>query len=932
MSPYGNALPDTNNGTGESATMFSQRPGPPQSGLGETAGREAVGEERKAEHTVLVVNDEPDVAELMSLQLRNAGFRVLTAFDGREGYEVAQAEHPDLIISDVVMPRLTGIEMCRLIRAHTRLRTTPVLLVSAARRDSESVVEGLKAGADDYLEAPYDSLRLAARAARLIERERAGKALRASESEMRALFAAMTDVVIVLDADGRYLKVAPTNPSYLYRPPAELVGKTVHEVFPEEQADFFLAHVRRTLSEGRKHNVEYPLQIEGTEIWFDGCVSPMSHDSVLWIARDITERKRTEEALREGEERYRLLFESNPQPMWVYDIETLRFLAVNEAAIRHYGYSRAEFLAMTVKDIRPPEDVPALMNNVASVRGGFDEAGTWRHLKKDGSRIDVEVTSHELVFAGRRAELVLANDVTERKRVERELRQSEERYRDLVENAHDLIYTQDLEGNYTSINSAVERVTGYTREEALGMNVKHVAAPEYLEKARRMIAQKLAGESVTAYEVEIIAKDGRRVRVELNTSLIIQDGVVVGVQGIARDVTERKELEEQLRQAQKMEAVGKLAGGVAHDFNNLLTVINGYSDLLAKRLRAEDPLRLNVEEIKKAGERATSLTRQLLAFSRKQVLQPKVIDLNEVVRETEKMLRRLIGEDVELRASLGPWLGSVKADPGQMEQVLMNLAVNARDAMPHGGKLTISTENVYLDEEYAAHHVSVAPGRYVMLAVSDTGSGMDEETRARVFEPFFTTKEAGKGTGLGLSTVYGIVKQSGGYVWVYSEVGRGTTFKIYLPRVDAGAQLYSQTPSHARKLGGTETVLLAEDDELVRNMTRVILSDHGYKVLAEANGVAALSLFERTEEPIHLLLTDVVMPGMSGRELADRLTRLRPEMKVLFMSGYTEDAIVHHGVLDEGVNFIQKPFTPDDLARKVREVLGSPAESTQEEV
>jgi two-component system cell cycle sensor histidine kinase/response regulator CckA len=925
MSPYGKAIPDNNNGTGESATMFSQRPGSPQSGLGETAGREAAGEERKDEHTVLVVNDEPDVAELMSLQLRNAGFRVLTTFDGREGYEVAQAEHPDLIISDVVMPRLTGIEMCRLIRAHTRLRTTPVLLVSAARRDSESVVEGLKAGADDYLEAPYDSLRLAARAARLIERERAGKALRASESEMRALFAAMTDVVIVLDAGGRYLKVAPTNPSYLYRPPAELVGKTVHEVFPEEQADFFLAHVRRALSEGRKHNVEYLLQIEETEIWFDGCVSPMSHDSVLWIARDITERKRAEEALRESEERYRLMFESNPQPLWVYDLETLRFLAVNEAAVRHYGYSREEFLAMTVRDIRPPEDVPALMENVANVRGGFDEAGTWRHRKRDGGVIDVEINSHELMFAGRRAELVLANNITERKRVERELQQSEERYRDLVENAHDIIYTQDLEGNYTSINSAVERVTGYTREEALGMNVSQVAAPEYLEKARRMIAKKLAGGRITTYEVEIIAKDGRRVTVELNTSLIIQDGVPVGVQGIARDVTERRELEEQLRQAQKMEAVGRLAGGVAHDFNNLLTVINGYSDITIGRLPTEDPLRSHVEEVRKAGERAAGLTRQLLAFSRKQVLRPEVIDLNEVVRETEKMLRRLIGEDIVLRVALGPELGSVKADPGQVEQVLMNLAVNARDAMPRGGKLTIGTENVNLDEGYAAHHVSVAPGHYVMLAVSDTGAGMDEETRARIFEPFFTTKEKGKGTGLGLSTVYGIVKQSGGHIWVYSEVGRGTTFKIYLPRVDAGAREHRPAAESAEGLTGTETILLAEDDEMVRNMTRIILSDYGYRVLAAENGAAAISIFESTEEPIHLLLTDVVMPGISGRELADRLTRLRPETKVLYMSGYTDDAIVHHGVLEEGVNFLQKPFTPDALACKVREVLGSQA-------
>jgi two-component system cell cycle sensor histidine kinase/response regulator CckA len=643
---------------------------------------------------------------------------------------------------------------------------------------------------------------------------------------------------------------------------------------------------------------------------------------IAGIAEDITKRKRAEGALRESEERYRLLFESNPLPMWVYDLETLAFLAVNDAAIHHYGYSSDEFLSMTIKDIRPREDIPALLEHVSKVSGTLDKAGVWRHGRKDGSVIDVEVVSHELVFAGRRAELVLANDVTERGRVEVKLRKSEERYRDLVENAHDIIYTHELEGNYVSINKAVELITGYSREEALRMNLAQIVAPEYLEKAREMIARKLAGERVTAYELELIAKDGHRVMIEVNTRLVYQDDIPVCVQGVARDVTERKQLEEQLRQSQKLEAVGQLAGGIAHDFNNLLTVINGYSDLTIRRIKTEDPLHRNIEEIKKAGERAASLTRQLLAFSRKQVLQPKVLDLNALVSDFGKMLQRLIGEDIELRSVLDPTLGSIKADPGQTEQVIMNLVVNARDAMPEGGKLTIETANVYLDEEYATHHIAVKPGPYVVLAVTDTGTGMDEKTRARIFEPFFTTKEAGKGTGLGLSTVYGIVKQSGGNIWVYSEVGRGTSFKIYLPRVDQGAQEYKRSADNEEDIQGTETILLAEDDEMVRSLIREVLEGYGYQVLEAANGSVASLICERHQGPIHLLLTDVVMPEMGGRELVDRLAQLRPVMRVLYMSGYTDEAIVHHGILDEGTNFIQKPFAAQALAHKVREVLG----------
>ena len=380
--------------------------------------------------------------------------------------------------------------------------------------------------------------------------------------------------------------------------------------------------------------------------------------------------------------------------------------------------------------------------------------------------------------------------------------------------------------------------------------------------------------------------------------------------------------EKQLVQSQKLEAVGRLAGGISHDFNNLLTVILGYSDISKRNLKEGDPLKRNLEEITKASERAASLTRQLLAFSRKQVMQPKVFDLNTVVTDLEKMLRRMIGEDVELRVSPGSDLGNIKADPVQLEQVIMNMVVNARDAMPKGGKLSIETSNVYLDESYAREHVSVVPGDYVMLAISDTGCGMDEETRLRIFEPFFTTKESGKGTGLGLSMVYGIVRQSGGNIWVYSEEGRGTTFKIYFPRVTAEAEEYKRATQTSDVPKGSETILLVEDAEWVRTLARQVLETAGYRVLEAGSAETAITLCENINgDKIDLLLTDVVMPGMSGNDMSRVLLTKQPGMPVLYMSGYTDDAIVQHGVLEPGINFLQKPFSPGALASKVREVL-----------
>jgi len=419
---------------------------------------------------------------------------------------------------------------------------------------------------------------------------------------------------------------------------------------------------------------------------------------------------------------------------------------------------------------------------------------------------------------------------------------------------------------------------------------------------------------------------GRQVREETLRAYTakLEREVADQTEELHKELAERKRVEEALRQAQKMEAVGRLAGGVAHDFNNLLTVILGRSQLLLNGVKSESPSRHNVELIQSAAARAAELTQQLLAFSRQQVLAPKVLDLNVILADMEKMLRRLIGEDIDLVAVLDPALGHVRIDPGQLQQVIMNLAVNARDAMPGGGKLTLETANVELDETYAARDVVVRPGRYVMLAVSDTGMGMDERTRSRLFEPFFTTKDPGKGTGLGLSTVYGIIKQSDGHIWVYSEVGQGATFKIYLPLVEDAVEQAGVSPSLADLPRGSETLLLVEDEEGLRELARETLEMQGYTVLPARHGEEALRLSNAHASPIHLLVTDVVMPEMSGRELARHLTEPGSELKVLYMSGYAGEAVVRHGVLDNGNAFLQKPFTLDVLAHKVREVLDAP--------
>ncbi len=513
----------------------------------------------------------------------------------------------------------------------------------------------------------------------------------------------------------------------------------------------------------------------------------------------------------------------------------------------------------------------------------------------------------------------LRAEIAERYRAEEKLRESEERYRDIFENANDLIHSFTPDGRIVYANRAWKALLGYSDEEIAGMRIQQIVHPDGVEAFNSQMERLFRGETVDKAEITLVAKDGRKILGEASRTCKMVDGKPTVVRSIIRDVTEGRQLEEQLRQTLKMEAIGQLAGGVAHDFNNLLTIISGYGQMLEEKVSPED--REYLVEILKASDRAATLTRQLLAFSRRQILAPQVLNLDEIVVNMEKMLKRLIGEHIELATVLAPNLGRVKADAGQIEQVILNLCVNARDAMPEGGKITIETANVDLDEAYSRTHSTVVPGRYVMVAVSDTGHGMDSETLSHIFEPFFTTKEKGKGTGLGLSTVYGIVKQSAGNIWVYSEIGRGSTFKVYLPRVQEAATAAAAAASAPESISGTETVLLVEDEVAVRSLVRETLHAYGYNVLEAQGATHAMVICEQHTGPIHLLLTDVVMPQMSGKELAKQLALVHANAEVLFMSGYTDNAIVRHGVLDGNTNFLQKPFTPKALATKVREVL-----------
>jgi two-component system cell cycle sensor histidine kinase/response regulator CckA len=607
-----------------------------------------------------------------------------------------------------------------------------------------------------------------------------------------------------------------------------------------------------------------------------------------------------------------------------------RYLMVNSAG--------AQFVGRTVEDVIGKDDTELFTPETGQLLRSFDrkvlEAGVPQTFEERATSNGITrmYLSTKGPYRDARGQIVgvlgVARDITSQKRAEEEFRQSQQKLRIHLEHTPLAVVEWDLEFRVAAWNPSAERIFGYSRQEAIGQHASFIVAPPYRQHVDQIWQGLLKQQGGTRSTNDNVTKGGRTIACEwYNTPLVDDSGHVLGVASLVQDVTERVALEERLRQSQKMEAVGRLAGGVAHDFNNLLTVILGYSQILAEGVPSGSRLAESAAQIQSAADRAAGITRQLLAFSRKQVLSPRIINLNDILVNLDSLLRRLIGEDIEIMTLPAKDLGSVKADPGQIEQVIMNLALNSRDAMQQGGKLTLETSNTNLDESYAHDRQPVAPGRYVLLAVSDTGHGMTAETQARIFEPFYTTKEVGKGTGLGLSMVYGIVKQSGGHIWVYSEPDRGTTFKIYLPRVDQTVETVGVEKHVNGMQQGTETILLVEDDPQLRQLSSSVLTHCGYKVLVAGSPEEGLAICKADPSDIRLLVTDVVMPRMNGRQLAEQILQIAPELRVLYISGYTSNAIVHYGVLDPGLWFLPKPFTLSALIAKVREVLDAGQDS-----
>ena len=636
----------------------------------------------------------------------------------------------------------------------------------------------------------------------------------------------------------------------------------------------------------------------------------------------INERlKREASVALQSEQRFHLLFSSNPCPMWIFDCRTLAMLDVNDAALRQYGYTREEFLALTALDLRPPEEFDRFKTHVQVTDEGYGHRGVWIHCRKDRTRLRVEIRAFRFAQEGQLRELVLAQDVTARVKAEEALMHSQAALRSMVDNAPFGICRTSLKRDcFDEFNPALAEMLGrYTREEMLALKISQVYSDQ--NERERMLELLRRTRRLNAYEATFLRKDGSPIRIRAWGVLRGKPDEEPDLLDVyIENITEHSTLEQQVRQVQKLEAVGRLAGGVAHDFNNILVVIRLSTELMLSQMTLDSPLSKPMLQVLSATDRATALTRQLLAFARQQMMQTRTVNLNEVVSDTLQLLRRTIGEDIEVVTRLDERLQNTRLDPDQLAQVIMNLAINSRDAMPEGGTLQIETRNVELDAAYARNHEPVQPGKYVMLAVTDSGSGIDSAILPRIFDPFFTTKEVGKGTGLGLSIVYGIVKQSGGYVWVYSEPGHGTTFKLYFPITDLQVDMQAER-CEVQTVNGHKRILVVEDETEIRENLGECLRQLGYRVLEAADGVEALATFEESAEDIDLVLTDLVMPRVSGHELWSKLSRRHPDVAFVFMSGYTEDAALRREILSERARFLTKPFSVADLSMAVQRAL-----------
>jgi PAS domain S-box-containing protein len=715
----------------------------------------------------------------------------------------------------------------------------------------------------------------------------------------------------------------------LFAPPEAFLGRRIDEVLPAPLGATFRAAMARARDAGAVQFVEYSLPLPGEERHFEARLLALPDRRVVVLATDVTERRSAQETVHRQAAQLAHLTARSPSVIYSLALGPAgpTITSVSANLERVLGYTAAEVADPSWWAERVhPDDLTRAAAAAAAVAAQGQVAHSYRFRHRDGSwRWVRDELCLVLDAEGRPSEVVGSfSDVTSQREAEEALRRSEERYRAILERTTDALLIVDADARIGWASPSTRRVYGFDPEELIGTSSLDLVHPDDRQRLgdtpEGVRARRIGPDVVRRDEVRVRHRDGTWRLVQVDTRNLLQDPAVQGVVVAVRDVTEQRQLEEQYFQSQKLESVGRLAGGIAHDFNNLLIGILGYAELLEEDMRAGHPSLEDLGEIRKAGERARDLTAQLLAVARRQVSEPRVVEPNGVVRDSEKLLRRVLGEDIDLSVQLQPGLWKVKVDPTSLVQVVLNLVVNARDAMPRGGKLTIETANAELDEQYARGHQGVTPGPHVLLAISDSGQGMSPEVQAHAFEPFFTTKAPGTGTGLGLATAYGIVKQAGGHIWLYSEPGRGTTFKIYLPRTSEAEASEPARPRVAARRG-SEAILVVEDEPSVRELVVRALAEAGYQVLQARDGREALALAARHDAPIDLLLTDVVMPGMSGKQVADALAAARPGVRVLYTSGYTQNTIVHHGVLDPEVRFLAKPFTPSVLLERVGALL-----------
>jgi two-component system, cell cycle sensor histidine kinase and response regulator CckA len=937
---------------------------------------------------ILIVDDHEENLYLLETMLKGSGHNVLTATNGALALERLKAGDVELIISDILMPVMDGFQLCRIVKTDETLRHIPFIIYTATYTGPQDEAFAMKIGADRFIQKPCEPdifmeavgdvmaadrrshslatpepkqeeeiLRLySERLVRKLEqkmlelereiqmRQVVEKTLRTSEQQYRLLADNTLDIIWVMDLNLTFTYVNPAIQILMGYSPEEIIGSTLSEHCDEENFAKMAQIVADEMAEGpsgsgvvleavllKKNREPIPIEIHGKVI-YDENDAPIL---LQGTARDISERKRAEEALKESEKKYRELYDFLPIPVYEMDFEA-NITSVNRAIYEIFKATEEDFKrGFKGWQLLSPEEVDKSGKNIQRLLKGEKIKGTEYNLMRlDGSVFPAIVISSLIYSDGKPVRLRGAIiDITERKRQEEEIRKTTVLLDSIIENIPDMLFLKTAKDlRFVRINRAGENLIGYSKADLLGKTDFDFFPKEQASFFSENDRAALCGKTVVDIPKEALQtrNGGKRILHTKKVPLLGTSGKPEYLLGISEDITEsnraeeeNKKLQAQLIQAQKMESVGRLAGGVAHDFNNMLSVIIGYSELGLETVKKEDPLYNDLKEIYDAAKRASQVTRQLLAFSRKQTIAPIVLDLNQTVENILKMLRRLIGEDINFSWNPKAGLQPVKMDPTQIDQLLANLCVNARDAINGVGKIIIETDTKVFDEAYCAVHAGFIPGNFVMLAVSDDGCGMDSETKENIFEPFFTTKDTGKGTGLGLATVYGIVKQNNGFINVYSEPGKGTTFRIYLP-VSESRDLETQMQrTEEIPTGNGETVIVAEDESLILDLAEKMLNSLNYHVLLAPSPDAALRLAEKNEGRISLILTDVVMPEMSGRDLVEGLRSIYPEIKCLYMSGYTANVIAHQGVLEKGVNFLQKPFSRRDLAIKVKGALES---------